>query len=119
MSVPPQLHKQGDEVIPGAIIHFDKVPIKYISSRALEVWLTCRGVPTPSLDNCKELEEMVNIARLYEVDALPKFVMRSGGGCVTASVMAIDISNWICCPTQSYSPFHSRVHHHSEAWEQK
>lgn len=37
VSVPSQFNKHGDEVIPGAIIDFDKIPMKYISYRALEV----------------------------------------------------------------------------------
>ena len=85
--VPDQYNSSGDTVLHEANIDFDKHPMKFVMSRALVKWLECRGVPIPSLDSREQIVDMVKLCLKYKIDSLPSYVMRSGGGCVTFSIM--------------------------------
>jgi hypothetical protein len=81
-----QRNANGHEVFPGAIIDFDFVPVKHQPTRCLKLWLSARGIATDSIDTREELEQMVCQVHNYNTDALPRFVMRGGGGYVTNSI---------------------------------
>ena len=85
--VPLQRNRSGEIVVPGAIISFETIRIKHQSSRSLRLWLSARGVPNTDIKDRKELEDMVRfIHYIAQTDALPKFVLRGGGGYVTNAV---------------------------------
>ena len=84
--VEQQRNKLGQIVVPGAIISFEFVSIKHQPTRCLKLWLSARGVPTSDIKDRAQLEDMVRQIDGFGIDALPKFVMRGGGGYVTNAI---------------------------------
>jgi len=85
-SDPPQ------KVSPGAIIDFNAVPLKFITTRQLELWLSIRGCSTCELDR-EQMETMVRLVRKNKTDALPHFVLRGGGGYRATSIVQPTTAN--------------------------
>lgn len=88
--LPTQYNSSGYAVLHCAIINFEDIPLKFVPTRNLKMWLACRGVPVPSLDSRKQIEDMVTLCHRYCVEPLPDFVMRIGGRSITYSVMNFD-----------------------------
>jgi len=86
--VPPQYNKAGEEVYPGGILS-PSVPLKFVATRSLACWLSCRGMNATNLDREDQLK-MVNKLVHHEVDALPIGVLRGGGAYVCNSVLEFD-----------------------------
>ena len=70
----------------GAIIDFKFTLLKHQPTRCLKLWLSGRGVSTSDIKDCEQLEHMVHQIDRMETDALPKFVVRGGGGYVANAI---------------------------------
>ena len=78
-----QKNRQGENVFPGSIIDFDAIPVKFIPTKCLEIWLSSRGVPIERNLAREEIEVKVNSRmKQYDLDALPLCCFRGGGGYV-------------------------------------
>mmetsp|Transcript_37891 Transcript_37891/g.80932 ORF Transcript_37891/g.80932 Transcript_37891/m.80932 type:complete len:891 (-) Transcript_37891:11-2683(-) len=84
--VEKQYNKNNQEVAHGANIRFEEVPVKFIQTRQLEFWLSCRGVCTVDMER-PQMVTMVEKLRRNEVDALPYFVLRGGGAYVAVCTL--------------------------------
>ncbi|EJK68130.1 hypothetical protein THAOC_10719, partial [Thalassiosira oceanica] len=83
--IEPQMNTDGHEVMPGANIDFGQVPIKFQSDRSLQLYLSCRGI---CIDNMTRGEVIASVGLMeqFNIQALPRFVLRGGGAYVAVAI---------------------------------